>query len=1010
MPQIIAQSHALLAKYYNHGKICPLCVIHAAKRDGICSCKNRCPSPVKRDYFKDEIETMAITQTPAGLFASLGLRYEVQSDSSSSVDSSSDSDNDDDVGDAGVLGGVDSVNGPVVSDPNATCLHKVNESSKHVEKHVNGKTSPSPPIGHTRAEATAAAPSLSSPQKSARTLLSTIMVENLSSKAERQDLITMFQSNSTVSKIYFHINAQGERSGSALVEFSSPSGAKAALSLNGIICMGVSVKISMSGITISGMEQLDHDFRLQHTDPNNCLVAYVSNLPANTKERDILEFFHLCGSIVSAKIVSPTLPTPAPPFAKVTFSSSSSCKAALELDGASLKGHTIIVDYVPPAHCSVSPPPSVSRGSLLIGSDVRDDDLSAGFQWLEGLPGTPLCPKSLESKDCTVEFTQYFSEPADDLSRQGRFVARAKVNGNNYTKDVYFRGFRWEGREVRVGDVVLLEADQAEWVARVDSCWEERKNLNKPQNNRRLVSLMWYYHKKDLLNDVASSRKKLDATSKFHLNHVWNDGNELLFSDHVEEEQDIGSITGINVTIVDSEEQYHFCMQNQMKQNSRVFLHRYTYEDRCRVVERFNPLTPRTANMVHAATSRAASGGADAHPNMASVVQKKLNKRGLADIELEMKSNSAHKQRPSKTTRDADNDDDAPLKKKKTSKSSDNDALESSSICEMKPYAFKSWAATKDDLMALLSRLNGLTEKPSDRPRKLQLDAEIGGLLSLMDERMPTYKDLQRTHIHVSLRQFYKQHPGNNNASLARSIWNRWKCEFDRHGHTSAAADSSQPPVANLKAPILPNSQVFGAPVPQNVAPVPRENHDALRTGMKARLLRAFKEHITLALPIVVKPERCDIVSGHIERGVYVEYHGAGDQYKRHIELLLSCICGNRTFALHLLQGCVETSAVTSSLAFKDSFMEARRAGISVANKLKVAPKELPHLPVLSSVQSLGEAEVVEASPERKPTNSRIMAALGEERDLQSKSSMNQWDEGSGGGWSVQDENFDYGI
>ena len=198
--------------------------------------------------------------------------------------------------------------------------------------------------------------------------------------------------------------------------------------------------------------------------------------------------------------------------------------------------------------------------------------------------------------------------------------------------------------------------------------------------------------------------------------------------------------------------------------------------------------------------------------------------------------------------------------------------------------------------------------------------------------------------------------------------------------------------------------------MPQNFAPIPRENYDALRTGMKARLLKAFKEHITLALPIVVKPERCDVVSGHIERGVYVEYHGAGDQYKRHIELLLSCICSNSTFALHLLQGCVETSAVTSSLAFKDSFMEARRAGVSVASKLKLAPKELPHLPVLSSVHSLGEAEVVEASPEKKASNSRIMAALAEERDLQPRTSLNEWHEGSGGGWSVQDENFDYGI
>ncbi len=72
--QIIEQAHALLAKYYKDGKICPLCVIRATK-DGICSCKGRCPSPVKRDYFKDDIETFTITKTPADLFQSLGLRY-----------------------------------------------------------------------------------------------------------------------------------------------------------------------------------------------------------------------------------------------------------------------------------------------------------------------------------------------------------------------------------------------------------------------------------------------------------------------------------------------------------------------------------------------------------------------------------------------------------------------------------------------------------------------------------------------------------------------------------------------------------------------------------------------------------------------------------------------------------------------------------------------------------------------------------------------------------------------
>ena len=56
---------------------------------------------------------------------------------------------------------------------------------------------------------------------------------------------------------------------------------------------------------------------------------------------------------------------------------------------------------------------------------------------------------------------------------------------------MFLRGFKWEGREVRIGDVVMLEAETGEWIARVDSCWEERGNLGKPWQNRRLVSLMW---------------------------------------------------------------------------------------------------------------------------------------------------------------------------------------------------------------------------------------------------------------------------------------------------------------------------------------------------------------------------------------------------------------------------------------------------------------------------------------------------------------------------------------
>ncbi len=71
--QIIREAHALLAKYYKDGKICPMCVIRATK-DGVCSCKVRCPSPVKRDFFKDDIENFSVIKSPEDLFRSLGLQ------------------------------------------------------------------------------------------------------------------------------------------------------------------------------------------------------------------------------------------------------------------------------------------------------------------------------------------------------------------------------------------------------------------------------------------------------------------------------------------------------------------------------------------------------------------------------------------------------------------------------------------------------------------------------------------------------------------------------------------------------------------------------------------------------------------------------------------------------------------------------------------------------------------------------------------------------------------------
>jgi hypothetical protein len=198
-------------------------------------------------------------------------------------------------------------------------------------------------------------------------------------------------------------------------------------------------------------------------------------------------------------------------------------------------------------------------------------------------------------------------------------------------KDVYFMGFRWEGREVRVGDVILLEAEQAEWIARVDRCWEERKHPN-PQHNRRLVSLTWYYHKQDVLRDLAAEKKKLDPVSKQNFEQVWNDGNELLFSDHVEAEHGIASITGAHVVVVETVDEY-FRLLRMKKPNTRVYLHRFTYEDRCKIVNRYQPLTPRTVEMVKAVEARA-SHGVQAAASEASIPLNRTH-RGLRDVEID---------------------------------------------------------------------------------------------------------------------------------------------------------------------------------------------------------------------------------------------------------------------------------------------------------------------------------------------------------------------------------------
>jgi hypothetical protein len=198
----------------------------------------------------------------------------------------------------------------------------------------------------------------------------------------------------------------------------------------------------------------------------------------------------------------------------------------------------------------------------------------------------------------------------------------------------------------------------------------------------------------------------------------------------------------------------------------------------------------------------------------------------------------------------------------------------------------------------------------------------------------------------------------------------------------------------------------------QSFPSIPREKIDSLRTGMKSRILRALKEQAARIAPPTntgFKPDRLGFVGDEIERGVYVEYQGAGEQYKRHIELLLSCLSSNIEFVLHLLQGCIEISSVVSAFAFKDSFMEAQRTGVFVSKKLRAAPQDLPDLPILSSATT-GQAGVAELSANKGEGRSRIMAALADEEYSQVRSEAKECEEGGWGGWSLKDENFDYGV
>ncbi len=89
--------------------------------------------------------------------------------------------------------------------------------------------------------------------------------------------------------------------------------------------------------------------------------------------------------------------------------------------------------------------------------------------------------------------------------------------------------------------------------------------------------------------------------------------------------------------------------------------------------------------------------------------------------------------------------------------------------------------------------------------------------------------------------------------------------------------------------------------------------------------------------------------------------------------------------------------------------MEAQRTGVFVSKKLRAAPQDLPDLPILSSATT-GQAGVAELSANKGEGRSRIMAALADEEYSQVRSEAKESEEGGWGGWSLKDENFDYGV
>jgi hypothetical protein len=173
-------------------------------------------------------------------------------------------------------------------------------------------------------------------------------------------------------------------------------------------------------------------------------------------------------------------------------------------------------------------------------------------------------------------------------------------------------------------------------------------------------------------------------------------------------QSDVGCISGTCVTIARSEDEY-FSLLRHCKKNSRVFLQRYTYEDRSRVVCQHVGSMP--GDIVSAAERQAAEGREGG--------SKAPQRRGLHDIELEMNQNSikgrgrrrpkaqavggggegeaAAKKLPVISV--SDDDDDRPLRPLKKSRGGEGQETRQT------VYQFRGWVAAKDDFLAFMSRL-----------------------------------------------------------------------------------------------------------------------------------------------------------------------------------------------------------------------------------------------------------------------------------------------------------------